>query len=105
MSRLVVILGSLALCACTTTFTGNSYVANGRAGCEQKCRAEGLTMTGMVFMGEYSSACVCELETAPAPAAPKAAAPGKSGSVGGVAPVIIQQQIQERDFERNSFGS
>jgi hypothetical protein len=45
---------------CATTFMGSAEVEGGRAGCEKKCAGVGLTMQAFVFMGEYSTACVCE---------------------------------------------
>jgi hypothetical protein len=53
----------LAVCfgvlSCATSFTGSPYVEGGRSGCEAKCRAAGMEVVGLVYMGEYSDACVC----------------------------------------------
>ncbi|MET0341606.1 MAG: hypothetical protein ABW252_11445 [Polyangiales bacterium] len=65
------------LSACPTSFTGASYVAGGRAGCEQKCKKAKLRMSALVYLGEYSSACVCEV---PAPDAPADAGPPPAAS-------------------------
>jgi hypothetical protein len=46
---------------CATTFRGSAEVEGGRPGCERKCSAIGMAMQEFVFMGEYSTACVCEL--------------------------------------------
>lgn len=57
-------LGTLALLVfggCATSFTGSPHVENGRSGCEEKCKGVGMKVAGMVYMGEYSSACVCEV--------------------------------------------
>ena len=52
---------TLGLTGCPTTFQGNAHVQGGRAGCEAKCKATKMRMSGIVFLGEYSSACVCEV--------------------------------------------
>ena len=51
----------LSLPACATSFTGSAHIEDGRAGCEQKCAGQGLSMSGLVYLGEYSSACVCSV--------------------------------------------
>ena len=48
--------------------TGSAHVEEGRNGCEAKCQSQ---LVGMVYMGEYSDACVC--------AASAAVAAGASG--------------------------
>jgi hypothetical protein len=52
---------SLPFAACATNFTGSAHIEGGRATCEGKCKEDGLTMTGLVYLGEYSSACVCSV--------------------------------------------
>ena len=86
--------------ACATSFTGSAHVEDGRKGCEQKCKGQGMELVGMVYMGEYSDACVC-------------AVPGQSGSVrthmvasagavaGGASGVVMQMRRQE---EQNNGG-
>jgi hypothetical protein len=54
--------------ACATSFTGSAHVEEGRGGCERKCKGSGMEVAGMVYMGEYSDACIC-------------AVPGQTGSV------------------------
>ena len=36
-------------------------IQGGRNECAEKCRAEGLELTGMVFLGTAADACVCEV--------------------------------------------
>ena len=60
MKRRFVWIAVLGLNGCATSFTGDAHVPGGRSGCASKCAAEGMTMSGLVFMGEYSSACICE---------------------------------------------
>lgn len=59
----------MAATGCATSFMGSAMVEGGRPGCERKCSAIGLQMQAFVFMGEYSSACVCEAAGHPASAA------------------------------------
>ncbi len=48
---------------CQTTFTGDPHIDPGE--CQAKCQATRMEMAGMVYMGEYSSACLCEVPHAP----------------------------------------
>jgi len=81
--------------ACATSFTGSAHVEDGRAGCERKCKGQGMELAGMVYSGEYSDACVCSV-------------PGQTGSarsrllasagsvVAGSAGVVMQMRSQEQ---------
>jgi len=51
---------ALSTFGCATTFTGSAHI-DGRPACEHQCRSEGMELAGMVYMGEYSSACVCQV--------------------------------------------
>lgn len=87
---------AIVFSGCATAFTGSPHVEGGRSACEQKCTSQGMEAAGLVYMGEYSSACVCQI-------------PGKSASRrgmliatagavgGGVAGVEMQRQQQARD--------
>jgi hypothetical protein len=85
----------LGLPACATSFTGSATVENGRSGCEAKCKGQGMELAGMVYMGEYSDACVC-------------AVPGKSAAsrqellasaavAGGASGVVMQMRRNENN--------
>ena len=80
---------------CATSFTGSAHVEGGRAGCERKCAGDGLTMQGLVYMGEYSSACVC--------AVPGSAATGAAASAGGGAVGVVMQM--RRQQEEHAHGA
>ena len=98
MKRLVtkvMCLVIVGLPACATSFTGSAHVDNGRTGCEEKCKGQGMELTGMVYMGEYSDACVC-------------AVPGKSAAnnqrllasaavAGGAAGVVMQMRAAQQN--------
>jgi hypothetical protein len=86
-------LFSGCLSGCATTFIGDAHVSGGRAGCEKKCASQGFKCTGMVYMGEYSSACVCGEREAPSGGASVSAAAGSS--VGVVMQMRAQQQQQQ----------
>jgi hypothetical protein len=59
-AKTIVVLGmALVGTGCATSFSGSAHVENARAGCEAKCTGQGLELVGMVYMGEYSDACVC----------------------------------------------
>lgn len=84
------------LAGCATSFTGSPHVENGRSGCESKCKGQGMEVAGMVYMGEYSSACVCEVPGQHA--SRRRILLGSSGAVaGGVAGVEMQRQQEQRN--------
>lgn len=86
--RSLALLALTLLAGCPTAFTGSAHVSDGKAGCERKCKQNGLRFTGMVFMGEYSSACICEPKSldagAPSPTAASAAAASAGAAVGSM---------------------
>jgi hypothetical protein len=86
---LVMTLG-LAL-GCQTAFVGSAHIDI--ATCEATCAQSKLRMAAMIYMGEYSSACVCEV----ARPGPNAAASTAAGAVGATAGVIQQMR---RDQQR-----
>ena len=95
-----VLMTGFVTTACATSFTGSAHVDDGRAGCERKCKGQGMEVAGMVYMGEYSDACVC-------------AVPGKSASnnasflatagavAGGSAGVVMQMRAQQQRAQQN----
>lgn len=71
---LVALLASMTLTACgpsSTQFLGASQFPNGPTGCQARCAADGLEMSGFVYSGEFASSCVCR----PRPSAPAAPPP------------------------------
>src|SRR5262245_56175312 len=66
ISGLLYIVGSLG-CQTPTSFEGEAKFPGGPRGCYQRCQAEQLEMASFVYVGEYSSACACQLRrTGPA---------------------------------------
>src|SRR5690349_17527530 len=87
MKILVAIL--LLSFGCQTQFTGSPHIDPAR--CRARCAADRLVMAGMVYMGEYSSACLCEVPRAPM--APPSVAPqaGTVGAGAGAAAGVVMQ--------------
>ena len=102
-SRLVPVVLLMGLAGCRTVFTGSAHVENGRAGCDVKCKGVGMQVAGMVYMGEYSSACVCEAPRASAASGRRQELLAAAGSAaGGVAGVEMQTQ-QDEEQQRASM--
>lgn len=99
---LVTFLGVIAVSAlgCATSFTGSAYVENGRNGCEAKCRGQGMQVAGMVYMGEYSSACVCEVPRSTSSGGERHLIALTGGSMGSAAGVIMQMQRQQQQQQQ-----
>ena len=100
-------LVGLAL-GCQTQFVGSAYI-DART-CVTRCSLDKMQMSGMVYLGGYSSACVCEVPRPPAapplaaprsPAAPQPASPPDAspraappGALGAAVGVIQQMRGQ-----------
>lgn len=84
--RFVLLVAVLFSAACKTEFYGSAHIDP--SACQLKCDDAHLEMQGMVYMGEYSSACICGV---PRPASPPASA--AAGAVtGAVAGVVMQMR-------------
>ncbi len=58
MKHLVLIfVGILFLSGCSTQFTGNAHTS--KQVCMEKCAGQNMMLAGMVYMGEYTSGCIC----------------------------------------------
>ena len=85
------ILASVLLVGCQTQFTGDPHIDPQT--CQRRCAASQLRMSGIVYMGEYSSACICEVvPPAGAPSAPSGAPGGASAAAGAAAGVVMQMR-------------
>ncbi len=94
MKRLL-LTATLALAilpACATSFRGNAHISTSE--CSARCREIGGEMAAYVFMGAYSTACVCE------PPGQRADASEGVGAGGAVAGVWMQMQEQARQQQR-----
>src|SRR3954466_12857723 len=81
--------------ACATSFTGSAHVEEGRAGCERKCKGQGMEVTGMVYMGEYSDACICAVPGQTSSRRGRLLA-GAGAVAGGASGVVLQMRSQEQ---------
>jgi hypothetical protein len=97
----VAIGGALSLTACVTSFQGSPHVEGGRQGCEAKCRGQGMAVAGMVYMGEYSSACVCQV---PEGAAGHASLTGGAAAAAGGAVAVEMMRRQQQQNQMNQGG-
>ena len=66
----------LSLAGCKTQFFGEAKVPGGAQGCQAVCQNLGMSLAGMVVMGEYSDGCICEVTRR----APSTEAPGRAES-------------------------
>ncbi len=98
------VLALMGLVGCATSFTGDPHVEDGRAGCEKKCRADGMEFAGMVYMGEYSDACVCEAKGhGSASSGRRDMLLGSSGAGGGAAGVWMQMVAAQRQAQQATY--
>ncbi len=99
MMKKMFLFASLAtlLSACATSFTGSAHIEGGAAECNSKCSAWGLEFAGMVAMGEYSSACICNVR---GKNVSKADAAAVAGGAAGVMMQMRRQQQQQQQTMR-----
>jgi hypothetical protein len=83
-------------CAHVTSFEGKAQIEGGRATCQQKCGLQGLQMSALVYMGEYSSACVCEIPGGNGASAARGA--GAATTAGAVGVVMQMRNAEEAAF-------
>ncbi len=88
---------------CATAFVGDAHFPGGPSGCAKHCDQSGLAMDSFVYMGEYSSACVCKPKAGAlaSPSSPSAAAAG-GASAGAAAGVVMAMREREREREREA---
>jgi hypothetical protein len=111
MRSLLVLFVLGAVAGCQTQFIGDPHIEP--VTCQAKCREANMVMAGMVYLGQYSSACLCEVArpaaapgiAPPGAAPPSAAAPGggasgtvalASGALGAAVGVIMQMRTAEQ---------
>ena len=103
LKKILVTIGvslTLGLTACATSFTGSAYVEGGRAGCEAKCKGDGMEVAGIVYMGEYSSACVCSVPGKVAVRGAWMVAAAAGAFTGGADGVAMQRQRQSQQQQQ-----
>jgi hypothetical protein len=58
LKKIKILAFLLLTCGCATNFTGSAHIS--KKDCTEKCSSWGMTLVGMVAMGDYSDACVCK---------------------------------------------
>jgi hypothetical protein len=97
MKLLIAVLG---LCiGCRTEFTGSPHIDP--ATCQAKCSSAQLQFVGMVYMGEYSSACICDVGRPPA--APPTAPGASAGAAAAAAGVVMQMRQQAAQQQQHRY--
>jgi hypothetical protein len=86
---------------CQPSFSGNPHIDI--ATCQARCAKDQLQMTGMVYLGEYSSACLCEVPRPPG--AGSGAAAGSMGAATGVVMQMRANQAQSQSWEQSQSSS
>jgi hypothetical protein len=94
------VLVSVVATGCATAFAGSPH-AGGRAGCEAKCKEQGMSLAGMVFMGEYTSGCVCTLPGQAASARQHVVGISEAAAAAGGTGVMMQMKRAERAQDRH----
>lgn len=83
---------------CATSFTGSAQYPGGPAACFRNCQGQRMRMAQYVYVGSYSSACVCEI----IPPGERAAAGATGGSSGGTSAAAVAVMTAMRERERQS---
>lgn len=93
----LLLLVSSLVAGCATQFVGSAHYPGGAAACFTACAHNRMRMSGFVYLGAYSSACVCEPVRASAMTAPlesRSASTGAAGA-GGVVGVVLQARAAQ----------
>lgn len=90
------VIVTMASAGCATSFTGDAHFPGGVSGCRKHCDASGLAMESFVYMGEYSSACVCAAPSG-APKYEGASASAAGASAGAAVGVVMAMRERERE--------
>lgn len=99
MFAAVAVLATPPLLACQqpTQFTGSANFEGGPQGCSHKCKEAGLEMGAFVYVGDYSSGCVCQpTETAGG----HTASPATGAAAAGVVSRARQRQAEAQRQQR-----
>lgn len=84
------IASSLLTSACSTTFWGSTHFSGGVPACRRHCEERGERFAAFVYVGNYSTSCVCGSSTD----ASVAAGAGLTPAVVGVA-IQMQRAAQQ----------
>jgi hypothetical protein len=104
VSYLVLVSLASGLAGCATRFTGDPKFPGGARGCFDACKREGMVMSSYVFVGEYSTGCVCSLKPTPAPQPSPATSGGQSdataASSAAAVGVVMQMRRAQEEQQR-----
>jgi hypothetical protein len=103
LRKLALLTIAVSVGGCATSFTGDPHIENGRAGCEAKCKGQGMALAGMVFMGEYTSGCVCTVPGQSASVGGRLYAAAQAGATAGSAGVVMQMRRAQQQNSNNSM--
>lgn len=91
MTKCLLMILCVLVAGCATTFQGEAHIPGGARGCYERCLADNMEMDSYVYMGEYSTACVCRMKGVASGASQSSAAHG-----GAAVGVVLQQQRQQQ---------
>jgi hypothetical protein len=94
------VLVSVAATGCATGYAGSAHVS-GRTACEAKCKEQGMALSGMVFMGDYTSGCVCTMPGQAASAHQHIVAIAEAAAAAGGTGVTYERKREERAQDRH----
>jgi hypothetical protein len=97
--RITILSLAVAVSGCYTVFTGAARVPEGRKTCEHYCGLAGMELTGMVFMGEYTDGCICEIRRERVSATSGGASSGAASAAVGV---VLQMQRNARQTQQTA---
>lgn len=91
-------LGIILGAGCATTFVGDAHFGGPRK-CFKECRRQNMNMAGYVYLGRYSSACICEVKGGGTRR--RAVINSSTGAVGGTAAGVIMQMRRAAAAQAN----
>jgi hypothetical protein len=94
VAALGLVLAASALPGCGTSFEGAARFPGGVAGCMRQCRNRNLEMSSFIYIGEYSTACVCK--PAPNPGSIAAEPEQTEGDEAAVASAVVGVELERR---------
>ncbi|MBL4637448.1 MAG: hypothetical protein JKY56_26565 [Kofleriaceae bacterium] len=90
-----VLIASIVLltgCPQPTSFKGDAHFPGGPNACFEMCKSGGMEMDSYIFVGEYSSGCVCRPVRI---SGQQTSSQSRAGSTAAAAGVIAQTRIEE----------
>jgi hypothetical protein len=100
MRKLLVVLFCISQfgCATATSFYGNAKIEGGPAGCQKICEGWGMTLAGMVALGDYTDGCICQAKESKLSVRDVGESLLQSGA-GGAGGIEGAEREEERDWK------